>query len=54
MDPVEQMSERVFLTGLAGFESLSMALGDRLGFYTALDSAPVVRGVGAVFRVRPL
>jgi SAM-dependent methyltransferase len=37
---VEQMSERLFLMTLAGLESLSVALGDRLGFYAELDAAP--------------
>lgn len=36
----EQMNERLFLIGLAGLESLSLALGDRLGLYAELDAAP--------------
>jgi len=38
--PVDQMSDRLFVMALAGLESLSVALGDRLGFYAELDSAP--------------
>jgi hypothetical protein len=37
---VEQMTERLFQMTLAGLESLNVALGDRLGFYAELDSAP--------------
>jgi len=36
-DPVDQMSERVFQMVLGGLETLSVALGDRLGLYRALD-----------------
>lgn len=44
-DPVDQMSERIFLMTLAGLETLSVALGDRLGFYRSLASEPATAQV---------